>query len=453
MSLVSLPSGGKQDSEAELRSVVEEALSRAKEFGASSATVKAGRLLGYDVRVRLGEVETVEHHNGKELGVSVHFGKSIGSSSTSDFDMAAISETVRAACAIARHTADDPCNGLPDHNRLARDFPDLQLYNPWAIDREQAIEIAKSCEAVATSFDPRIKNSNGAGVSSSLSDSVFGNSDGFMASRTTTLHSIFCSVVGQSESGMQSDYWGVSARLPEDLDSPADIGKIAAMRTVRRLNPRRVKSCEAPVLFESRIAGSLLAHFIGAISGRNLYTKTSFLLDSIGEQLFPEFVRIHEQPHMEKGAGSSVCDGEGVATRPRDIVSDGVLKGYVLSSYSARKLGLETTGNAGGVFNLTIDSSPGQRKFDEMLKLMHRGLLVTDIMGQGVDLVTGNYSRGIGGFWVENGEIQFPVEEMTVAGNLRDMYRGLVEVGADADLRRRIRTGSLLIENMTIGGE
>lgn len=451
MSLVSLPSGGKQDSETELHSVVEEALSRAKEFGASSAVVKASRLLGYDVHVRLGEVETVEHHNEKDLGVLVYFGKSVGESSTSDFGKAAISETVRAACAIARHTADDPCNGLPDQNRLARDFPDLQLYNPWEIEREQAIEIAKSCEETATNFDSRIKNSNGAGVGSELSNSVFGNSDGFMASRTATRHSLFCSVIGESDAGMQSDYWGVSARSPGDLDTSVDVGRIAALRTVRRLNPRRIKSCEAPVLFESRIAGSLLAHFIGAITGRNLYRKTSFLLDSIGEQLFPEFVRIHEQPHLEKGAGSSACDGEGVATRPRDIVSKGVLTGYVLNSYSARKLGFETTGNAGGVFNLTIDS--GSRDFDEMLKLMHRGLLVTEIMGQGVDLVTGNYSRGIAGFWVENGEVQFPVEEMTIAGNLREMYRGLVEVGADVDARRRIRTGSLLIENMTIGGE
>lgn len=451
MSKAAVVSVNSQDAGAELQDVVAGALATARKLGADAAIAKAFRTSGYDVTVRMGDVETIEHINGKGLSVSVYFGKSLGMSSSSDFANQAIDDTVRAACSIARHTSDDPCNGLADPDRLARDFPDLQLCNPWNIDREQAVDFAMQCEDTARGLDTRISNSNGASVSTTLKHSVLGSSDDFMVARKSTGHSIGCSVIAESESGMQSDYWATSARDPADLDNPELVGKMVAERVVRKLNPRRLKSCEVPVLFESRIAGSLLGHFIGAIHGASLYRKASFLLDRVGTKVFSEGIRIHEQPHLKKGASSYSCDNEGVATSPREIVENGILKGYVLDSYSARRLDLETTGNAGGVFNLTIDT--GSRNFDEMLKLLHRGVLVTDIMGQGVNIVTGDYSRGISGFWVENGEIQFPVEELTVAGNLQEIYQSIVEVGNDVDWRRRTRTGSILVEKMAIGGE
>ena len=435
----------------ELTDAVIYALEFAKRMGTSGAVAGVSRTSGYDLTVRMGELETIEHQNGGGLGITVFMGLRKGSSSTSDFDRQAIEDTVRAAASIAKYTAEDSCNGLPPKDRLVNETEDLELDLPWQIDRDQALEIALSCEEAALSSDSRIVNSEGASIGTSIQDSAFGNSDGLLVSGRKTRHSIVCSVIGQTESGMQTDFWFSASRDPGALDSPQSIGAMAARRTLRRLDARKVKTCSVPVLFEAPTAGSLLKNFVGAISGGALYRKASFLLDSLGEQIFPEKTRIHEQPHLKRGIGSAVCDDEGVVTETCDIVTDGVLQKYLLSSYSARKLGLETTGNAGGTFNLTID--PGDRDFDEMVKLMNKGLLVTHTMGFGINQVTGDYSQGASGFWVENGEIQFPVEEVTIAGNLRDMFRSLVEVGNDVDYRTGVRTGSILLSNMAVAGE
>ena len=436
----------------DLQSAVEYALKVARQMGTTGAVAGVSRTKGYELTVRMRELETIEHQDGGGLSLTVYMGTRMGSSSTSDFSRSAIEDTVRAAVTIAKYTAEDPCNGLPQKERLINNDPDdLELNWPWEVDREKALEIVHACEDAALSSDSRIVNSEGATLGTQTVDSVFGNSDGLMLSGQRTRHSVFCSVVGQTESGMQTDYWYSAARHPDALDAPDEIGSMAARRTLRRLDARRIKTCSVPVMFEAPIAGSLLRSFIGAISGGALYRKASFLLDSLGEQIFPEGTRIHEQPHLKRELGSAVCDAEGVATQARDIVRDGVLQNYVLGSYSARKLGLETTGNAGGVFNLTIE--PGERNFDEMLKLMNTGLLVTQTMGFGVNQVTGDYSQGASGFWVDNGEIQYPVEELTIAGNLRDMYGSLVEVGNDVDFRTGIRTGSILLSTMAIAGE
>ena len=435
----------------DLDSAVDYALAAAKQSGASGAVAGVSKTTGYELTVRMGQLETVEHQNGGGLSVTVFMGSRMGTSSTADFDWSAIDDAVKAAATIAKYTAEDPCNGLPQKDRLVTDLPDLELNMPWELDRDQALEMALACEDTARSSDSRIVNSEGASLGTSAIHSVFGNSDGLRISGQKTRHSVSCAVVGQTESGMQVDYWYSVARDPGALESPESIGRMAARRTLRRLDARKIKTCSAPVMFEAPIAGSLLRIFTSAISGGALYRKSSFLLDSLGQQIFPENTRIHEQPHLKRGIASAVCDAEGVATEVRDIVSDGVLQNYVLDSYSARKLGLETTGNAGGVFNLTIDS--GARDFDDMLKLMNRGLLVTQTMGFGVNQVTGDYSQGASGFWVENGEIQYPVEEVTIAGNLRDMFRSIVEVGNDVDFRTGIRTGSILLSNLAIAGE
>ena len=435
----------------DVSNIVVQALDCASRFGVDAASAGVGQTQGYELGVRMGELETVEHHNGGNLTVTVYMGNKKGISTTNDFSNAAIADTVRAARTIAKFTADDPCNGLPPTDRLARQIPELELYLPWNIDRDQALEMALVCENSALSSDSRIMNSEGATFGTSISESAFGNSDDFLIHQQTTRHAMSCSVVGKSAAGMQGDYWFDAVRDPALLDSPQSIGLMAAKRTLRRLDARQISTCRVPVLFEAPIASNLLLCLIRAITGPALYRKASFLLDSIGQQIFPPWVRIHEQPHLKRTLGSAVADAEGVATQSRDIVSDGVLQGYVLGSYSARKLGLETTGNAGGVFNLTIDS--GKRDFNEMLKLMNRGILVTETMGFGINTVTGDYSQGVRGFWVENGEMQYPVEELTIAGNLRDMFRSIVDVGTDVDLRGNTRTGSILIENMVVAGK
>ncbi len=355
-----------------------------------------------------------------------------------------------AACSIAKYTAQDPYNGLPPKDKLATQFPDLELYHPWDLGREQALEIALKCENAARSEDDRIVNSDGATVSTSSKFTALGNSSGFLASVSGSNHSLGCVVIGESAAGMQNGYWFTSAREFDQLDSPELVGRTAAQRTLRKLDAQRIKTCEVPVLIEAPVAASLLSTFIKAISGSALYRGTTFLVDSIGTQVFPEWVRIYEQPHLKRSIGGKVFDVEGVATNSRDIVTDGVVQGYVLDTYSARKLGMETTGNASGTSNLTIDSS--QQNFEDLIRQMDTGLLVTDFIGFGINLVTGDYSRGANGFWVENGEIKYPVEELTVAGNLRDMFKSIVAVGNDADPRRSIRTGSILLERMAVGG-
>ncbi len=434
----------------DLPAVVEYALKMARRQGADAASAGVSLKQGFDISVRLGEIENVQHVNNGSLSVTVYVGKKTGSSTTSDLSQDAVADAVRAAYAIARYTAEDPCNGLPPKNRLAREFADLEQFVPWHIRQNQAVELARDTENYARSYDKNITNSEGAGVHTEIGEIAFGNTDDFFTHKRITHHEIACSVLGGSNSGMQRDSWYSSSLDPKQLESPKSIGEMAAKRTLNRLNARRIDTCEVPVLFEAPIASSLLSHFIGAIHGSALYKRASFLLDSLGEHVFPDKTRIHEQPHLKRIIGSSYCDAEGVATQPRDIVSDGILRGYVLSSYSARKLGLETTGNAGGTFNLTIDT--GERDFEGMLKLMNRGLLVTELIGFGVNKVTGDYSRGASGFWVERGEIQYPVEQLTIAGNLKDMFRSIIEVGSDVDLRKSTRTGSILVSNMAVAG-
>lgn len=435
---------------ARLAQLVEDMLQEARRQGASAAEAEANAGHGLSVTVRLGEVETVEHNRDKGLAVTVYFGHKSGSASTSDFSPQAVRETVRAACTIAKYTAEDPYSGLADPDRLAKDIPDLDLYHPWEISVDQAVALAQACEAVARKADARITNSEGATLYSNQGLDIYGNTDGFIGALATTRHSLSCAVIGQDANGMQRDYWFTLARDPADMESAERVGRMAAERTVRRLGARKLKTCQVPVIFEAPVAASLLSHFSGAVRGGSLYRRASFLLDQLGQPVFAPHVRISERPHLKKALGSTPFDNEGVATQERDLVADGILQGYLLDTYSARKLGLTTTGNAGGAHNLTI--ATGARGLGAMIKDMQRGLLVTELIGFGVNNVTGDYSRGAAGFWIENGEIQYAVEEITVAGNLKQMYRQLIEVGNDVDGRGNIRTGSILIENLTVAG-
>lgn len=437
--------------QAEVEALVAEVLAEAKRQGASAAEAAASVDLGLSVNVRRGEVDTLQHQRDRSLGVTVYFGQRKGSASSADFSPASLAETVRAACDIARHTSEDPCQGLADSRLLAREIPDLDLYHPWAVTAEQAIELAREAEAVALEADPRIVNSDGAELSSRSGLRVYGNSHGFLGGYQASRHGLSCVVVGREGEEMQRDYWYGTSRAAAELPPPAEIGRRAAERTLRRLGARRLGTGKMPVLYAPEVARGLLGHFIGAISGGALYRKASFLLDALGQPVFPEFVHIEEQPHRLRGLGSAPFDGEGVATRRRALVEDGVLAGYVLSSYSACRLGLQTTGNAGGVRNLVI--RPGEKDFSALLAEMGRGLVVTELMGQGANTITGDYSRGASGFWVEDGRIAYPVQEITVAGNLKDMFRGLQAVGSDVDARGNIITGSLLIDGMTVAGE
>ncbi len=434
----------------ELQAVVAAILDQAQRQGASAAEAGVSAESGLSVTVRLGEVETVEHNRDKGLGVTVYFGQRKGSASTSDYSPQAIEETVRAACDIAKYTAADESAGLADAALMARDIPDLDLHHPWDLPAERAIELAQECEAAAREVDKRITNSEGATVSSHAGYRVYGNSHGFLGAYPSSRHSVNCAVIAEDGHGMQRDYWYSVARDSAELEAARKVGARAGERTVRRLGGQRLSTRQAPVLFAPEMAGGLFSQFIRAIRGESLYRKSSFLLDSLGQQVFPGFIRIHEQPHLPKALGSAPFDSEGVATRARDIVSGGVVQGYVLDSYAARKLGMRTTANAGGVHNLTIE--PGALDFAGVLKQMDTGLLVTELMGMGVNLVTGDYSRGAAGFWVEGGELKYPVEEITVAGNLRQMLRGIVAVANDVDLRGNVRTGSVLLETMTIAG-
>ncbi|HEX2237813.1 MAG TPA: metalloprotease PmbA [Gammaproteobacteria bacterium] len=434
-----------------LKGLAELVLDEAKRQGATSAEVDVSVNSGLSVTARLGAVETLEHHKDQGVAVTVYLGTRKGSSSSSDLDAGALKETVRAACRIARYTAEDECAGLADAALMAHDYPDLDLDHPWNLSAEQAIGLAIECETAARDTDPRISNSEGATVSHLRGTAVYGNTHGFIGGYRATRHSLSCAVIGQQMNHMQRDYWYSVARDSRLLDSPQTVGRIAAERTLKRLGARRLGTCQAPVLFEAGVARSLLGHFVGAVSGGALYRKASFLLDHAGKQVFPNFVHIHEQPHLKRSLGSAPFDDEGVATQPRDLVIGGVLQGYVLSSYSARRLGLKSTGNAGGVRNLIID--PGTCDLAGLMKQMDTGLLVTELIGHGVNMVTGDYSRGAAGFWVEGGEIQYPVEEITIAGNLKDMFLGLQAVGNDIDKRGNIRSGSILIERMTVAGE
>lgn len=434
----------------DLRDIARDVLQLAEQQGASQSEVAVNDSNGFSATVRLGEVETVEHNRDKSLMLTVFFGHRSGSASTSDFTRSAVEDTVRAACSIARYTAEDPHSGLADPELLATEFPDLDLYGPWDIQVDEAIELAADCEQAARDEDKRITNSEGATVATHTGREVYANSLGFLGDTLGSRHNVSCVVLGSQDGAMQRDYWYTSACHPEDLESAEGIGRLAARRAARRLGAQRISTRQCPVLFEAPVAVSLLGHLVGALRGASLYRGASFLLDRLGEPVFSPGIRIHEQPHLPRGSGSTAYDNEGVRTRDRDLVRDGILTGYVLDSYSARKLGLETTGNAGGVHNLTLE--PGELDFERLLQEMDTGLLVTELIGQGVNTVTGDYSRGAAGFWVENGQIQHPVEEITIAGNLKDMYAKIARVGSDVDARGNLRSGSVLIDGVTVAG-
>lgn len=433
------------------QSLTRDILQEAKTQGASQAEVAINNTVGFSVSVRMGEIETVEFNRDKGIGISVYFGKRKGSASSSDISPEAIKNAVTAACHIARFSGEDEYSGLADPALMATQYPELDLYHPWSIETEQAIQMALECENQARALDKRITNSEGASVGSYQGLYTYGNSHGFIGSYATSRHSLNCTLVAQDSNGMQRDYSYTTARDPVDLASTTTVAREAMQRTVRRLGAQRLKTCRVPVIFHAELAGGLIRSFLAAISGGSLYRKASFLVDHLGQRVFAPQIHIYERPHLLKGWGSAPFDAEGVVTRDHDLVREGVLQSYLLSSYSARKLGMQTTGNAGGAHNILIDTS--QHDLPNLLKQMDTGLLVTEVLGQGVNLVTGDYSRGAAGFWVEKGEIQYPVEEITIAGNLRDMFQQIVAIGNDIDHRHSILTGSILLENMTIAGE
>ena len=439
------------ETQRELDRIVSLLLDKARDFGATQAEVDVGFGNGLSTTVRLGETDTIEFHRDKGVGITVYFGKAKGSASTSDTTEKALIETVHAACNIAKYTQADEYNGLADPQDLAINIPDLDLFHPWNIDAERAVELAKKCEEIGRSLDKRITNSEGASISTSAGVHVYGNSNGFLAGYPTTSHSLSLVLIAKQNDMMQRDYWYTSARYPEGLEAIESVAQKACERTVRRLGARKLSTRKAPVIFSAELATGLIGSFLAAIRGSNLYRKSTFLLDSLGKPIFPSFMQIREEPHLKRELGSAPFDDEGVVTRARNIVSDGVLQGYVLSSYSARKLGMQTTGNAGGVHNLRLKTS--DKNLEQLLRDMGTGLLVTELIGHGINILTGDYSRGASGFWVEQGEIQYPVEEITVAGNLRDMFKSIVAIGNDIDKRSTFHTGSWLLEEMMIAGE
>jgi PmbA protein len=395
-------------------------------------------------------VETIAYHRDKGITLTVYVGQRRGQSSTADFGDASIHAAVAKAVAIARFTAEDPCAGLADPARLARAWPDLDLYHPWSLTVDEAIALGREAERAALAVDPRLVNSEGATVSRGESEFVYANSNDFMGGWRGSRHHIDCSVIGEDRGAMQRDYWYTSSRVPGELMPATEVGRIAGERTARRLNARKLGTVECPVLFEAPEAAELIGSFVHAVSGGSLYRKASFLLDALGTAVFSPNVSIREEPHLPRARGSAPFDGEGVATVAREVVQDGVLAGYFLGSYSARKLGLETTANAGGAHNLVV--SHGEDDLAGLLRRMGRGLFVTEQLGQGVNLVTGDYSRGAAGYWIEDGAIAYPVEEITIAGNLKDVFRDIVAVGRDVDRRGSRHVGSILVGRMTVAG-
>jgi PmbA protein len=425
-------------------------LDHAAAKGATACEVDVSEGFGQSVSVRRQEVETIEYNRDKGLGVSVYIGQRRGHASSSDFSPAAVRASVEAALSIARFTAEDDCAGLPEARLLATKTMDLDLFHPWDIPVEEAIDVARRCEQAAFDVSPMIRNSEGASVSAQTSHFVSANSLGFMGGFATSRHYVSCSVIAGEGEDMQRDDWYVSQRDPRKFPDAATVGDYAARRALSRLGSRKLKTRKCPVIFEAPLATGLIGSFVYATSGGALYRKTSFLAHSLGKQLFPDFVRISERPHIRGGFASSPFDDDGVATHDREVVQDGVLQGYFLSTYSARKLGLQTTGNAGGAHNLLVH--PGRHDLKGLLREMGTGLLVTELLGQGVNYVTGDYSRGAAGYWVEKGEITYPVEEITIAGNLRDMLRGIAAIGNDVEVRGSKQVGSILVERMTVAG-
>jgi len=438
-----------------LAELAEDVIRRARAAGASQAEVAASIDTGLNVNVRLGEVETVEHTRDRGFGLTVYFGQRKGSASTADLHPDSIQATLEQACAIARYTEEDPAAGLADAARMATAFPDLDLWHPWNIDTAQAIALGVAIEDAGRAH-AGISNSDGASVQAGQSLAVYANSHGFVGRERGTRHALSLALIAGDEDGMQRDYWYDSVRAAGDFMSARALGDKAAERTLARLGARGLSTRQCPVLFVPELARGLVGHLLGAVSGGALYRRASFLLDHAGKAIMPGWLNIDERPHLPRGQGSGNFDAEGVAAVDSALVEGGVLTRYVLGSYSARKLGLESTGNAGGVHNLIVEpgAADGERSdFDGMLQRLGTGLLVTEVMGQGVSIVTGDYSRGAAGFWVENGRIAYPVEGITIAANLREMFAGIVAVGADVDPRSHILTGSILLDRMTVAGE
>jgi PmbA protein len=434
----------------DLQDLVAGCLRQAEKEGASQAEANASLSSGLSVTVRMGEVETLESQRDRCLGITVFFDQQKGSASTTDLGAGAVADTVQKACSIARFTTADPCAGLADAGLMVSKFPELDLFHPWNLPAPQAIDLATRCEAAALGVDRRINNSEGAAVSSNQGMSIYGNSHGFMGVKQGTSHSVSCVVVAEKDDEMQRDYWYSCARDPVELMDLDELGRKAAQRALARLGSRKIDTREAQVLFPAELARGLLGHLVAAVRGTAQYRKASYLCDAIGQQVLASGINVYERPHLKKAVGSAAFDSEGVATVDRDLVSDGVLQGYVLNSYTARKLGMETTANGGGVHNLELE--PGQASQEELMEQMGTGLLLTELIGQGVNILTGDYSRGAAGFWVENGKILYPVHEITIAGNLADMLTGILAVGNDLDVRSGVRTPSLLLGEMTIAG-
>lgn len=435
---------------AQLQDVATQVIAIATQRGATASEVNIDKGTGLSTEVRMGEVDKLEYHRDQGAGITVYFGNRKGYSSCGDLSIQSLTDAVDAACRIAKYTAEDEFNGLADASLMATTWPELDLYHPWDLNAEQAIARAKETEHIAREMDKRITNSDGSSVQSYAGLSLYANSHGFCGTVHSTNHSASCVLVGQDGDSMQRDYWYSVARAPEELESPEAIGREAALRTVRRLNARTLSTCEVPVLFPATLARGLIGSFVSAVTGGAQYRKATFLPDSIGQTLFPSFVQLREDPFIPRALGSRGFDADGVATKQRDILVDGVLQGYFLGTYSAKKLGMVTTGNSGGNHNLILQST-GQT-FEDLLKQLGTGLLLNELFGGGVNSMTGDYSRGAVGFWVENGQIQYPVEEITIAGNLKDMYHGIEAIGTDVDIRGSIRTGSILLNRMTIAG-
>ncbi|MDR6840174.1 metalloprotease PmbA [Pseudoxanthomonas sacheonensis] len=433
-----------------LESLSRRLLDRARASGATQAEVSCSEDRGLNVNVRMGAVETVESTRDRSIGVTVYFGQRKGSASTADLREESLDATVAQACAIARYTEHDEAAGLADAVLMATAFPDLDAWHPWALDADHAVDLALACEAAGREFDPRIANSDGASVGSGESISVYANSHGFFGHDRSTQHSLGCALIAGVGEDMQRDGWYSSALARDDLEAPVAIGRHAAERTLARMAPRSVPTGEYPVLFAAEVARSLIGHLLGAVSGGALYRRASFLLDHAGKRIFPDWFSIEEHPLLRRGLRSAAFDAEGVATREEPLVRGGVLQRYVLGSYSARKLGLQTTANAGGVHNLKVAANAGG--FEDLVTGMPRGLLVTELMGQGVNPVTGDYSRGAAGFWIENGAVAYPVDGITIAGNLKDVFAGIEAVGSDVDPRSHISVGSVLVGKMTVAG-
>ncbi|MCY7355643.1 MAG: metalloprotease PmbA [Lysobacter sp.] len=455
MNAVSIPvATAADDSQARLDRLAATAqglLDRCKAHGATQAEVACSEERGLNVNVRMGAVETVESTRDRGIAVTVYFGHRKGSASTADLREESLDATVAQACAIATFTEEDPAAGLADAELMATDIRDFDSWHPWAIEADRAIDLALACENAGREFDKRIENSDGASVGSGESLSVYANTHGFVGRERDTQHSIGCALIAGRGDGMQRDGWYTTALSSDRLEAAASVGRRAAERTVARLQPRSLPTAEMPVLFAADLARSLIGHLLGAVSGGALYRRASFLIDHAGKQIFPAWMRIDEQPFVQGGFRSSSYDAEGVATHESPLIAEGVLQRYVLGSYSARKLGLQTTGNAGGVHNLEVSANAGG--FDELVAGLPRALLVTDLMGQGVNNVTGDYSRGAGGFLIENGKISYPVDGITIAGNLKAMFAAIEAVGSDVDPRSHIRTGSILVGKMTVAGE